>query len=78
MKPFTGRTKYYLGPEGLVERHVEEWDIHVLDAFAGVLLPWLELGAPPAPPTQPLRLGPVADSRPPAQKSQSTRKGDEE
>ena len=50
MKPWTGNTVYHLDKDGLVERHVEQWDISVLDAFVSTLLPGLEFGAPPAMP----------------------------
>eukprot|EP01036_Dinobryon_divergens_P030303 gene30303-39525_t len=49
MKPWTGNTKYHVDSNGLVERHVEQWDVSVLDAFLSTLLPGLGYGAPPAP-----------------------------
>ena len=48
----TGNTKYHLDSNGLVERHVEQWDVSVLDAFLSTLLPGLGYGAPPAPPAR--------------------------
>mmetsp|Transcript_31111 Transcript_31111/g.44716 ORF Transcript_31111/g.44716 Transcript_31111/m.44716 type:complete len:337 (-) Transcript_31111:54-1064(-) len=50
MKPWTGNTIYYLDSVGLIERHVEHWDISVMDAFISTLLPGLHFGAPPADP----------------------------
>jgi len=50
VKPWTGTTRYIIGQDGLIERHEEEWDIPVLDAFLSTLFPALGIGAPPAPP----------------------------
>jgi hypothetical protein len=36
--PYTGSTTYYVGESGLVERHEEEWDISVVEAFGKTLL----------------------------------------
>lgn len=51
VKPWTGSTTYYISPVGLVERHIETWDISVADAFLSTLFPTLgsKLGAMPAP-----------------------------
>ena len=35
--PYTGKTVYHVGESGLVERHEEEWDISVLEAFGKTL-----------------------------------------
>jgi hypothetical protein len=50
MKPWTGSTTYHIDDDGLVDKHVESWDISVLDAFISTLFPSLNYGAPPAPP----------------------------
>ena len=50
VKPWTGSTTYIFDEDMLVERHVETWDISVLDAFLSTLFPDLGYGAPPAPP----------------------------
>lgn len=50
LKPWTGQTTYYLDDSGLIERHIELWDISVLDAFVSTLFPFLNFGAPPATP----------------------------
>jgi Uncharacterized conserved protein (DUF2358) len=52
LKPWTGRTSYYIDESGLIERHVESWDISVLDAFVSTLFPGLNYGAPPAAPLE--------------------------
>lgn len=48
LKPWTGHTTYYLDDSGLIVRHIELWDISVLDAFVSTLFPFLNFGAPPA------------------------------
>ena len=54
VKPWTGRTKYVVGDLGLVNFHIEEWDIAVVDAFVSTLFPGLSrLGAPSALDTTP-------------------------
>ena len=50
LKPWTGTTTYHVDQSGLIEKHIETWDISVLDAFASTLLPFLSIGAPPAAP----------------------------
>jgi hypothetical protein len=53
LKPWTGATVYHVDASGLVEKHVESWDITVFDAFASTLFPFLRIGQPPAPPLPP-------------------------
>ncbi|KAK9810415.1 hypothetical protein WJX72_010329 [[Myrmecia] bisecta] len=48
IKPYTGHTRYITNSEGLIQSHLEDWDISALDAFVSVLFPGF--GAPPAPP----------------------------
>ena len=48
IKPYTGATKYVISNDGLVEQHIETWDISALDAFVSLIFP--SFGAPPAPP----------------------------
>lgn len=50
LKPWTGQTVYFIDDSGLIERHVESWDISVVDAFVSTLFPFLNYGAPPADP----------------------------
>lgn len=50
VKPWTGHTVYHLDENNLVEKHIEKWDITVLDAFISVIFPDWNFGAPPAPP----------------------------
>ena len=50
LKPWTGTTTYHVDQSGLIEKHIETWDISVLDAFASTLFPFLSIGAPPAAP----------------------------
>ena len=38
----------FIDNDGLVEKHVEYWDITVLDAFISTLFPFLKFGAMPA------------------------------
>ncbi|KAK9864883.1 hypothetical protein WJX84_003686 [Apatococcus fuscideae] len=47
IKPYTGTTIYHIS-NGLIDQHVETWDISALDAFISVFVP--SYGAPPAPP----------------------------
>lgn len=49
LKPWTGRTIYHIGADGLISQHVEEWDISVMDAFLSTLFPQIYKGAAPAP-----------------------------
>ena len=51
VKPWTGTTRYVVNSEGLVQQHLEEWDIGVADAFFSTLFPALQIGAPPSPPS---------------------------
>ena len=53
LKPWTGQTTYFIDNDGLIDRHIESWDISVVDAFVSVLLPFLNYGAQPAPPVVP-------------------------
>ena len=48
LKPWTGQTIYFIDDSGLIERHIESWDISVIDAFVSTLFPFLNYGAPPA------------------------------
>lgn len=41
IKPWSGWTKYHLDDESLIEHHEEGWDISVLEAFVGTILPKL-------------------------------------
>lgn len=42
VKPWTGSTVYSIDTHtGLIEKHVEQWDITVLEAFAQALFPWI-------------------------------------
>jgi hypothetical protein len=50
LKPWTGSTTYFLDDDRLVYKHIENWDITVIDAFLSTLLPLLNYGALPAPP----------------------------
>lgn len=50
VKPWTGSTTYHIGKSGLIERHVEVWDISVIDAFVSIVFPNWSFGAPPAAP----------------------------
>eukprot|EP01041_Mallomonas_annulata_P014209 gene14209-30229_t len=50
IKPMTGSTTYYISEDGMVEKHLEQWDITVIDAFISVLFKDLDFGAPPAKP----------------------------
>ena len=50
LKPWTGSTTYFIDKNGLVEKHVETWDITVIDAFLSTLFPYLWVGSDPAPP----------------------------
>lgn len=43
VKPWSGWTRYYLDDNGLIAYHEEGWDISVMEAFVGTVLP--ELGA---------------------------------
>ena len=52
LKPWTGQTIYYIDDTGLIERHVELWDISVIDAFVSTLFPFLNFGAPAALPVK--------------------------
>lgn len=52
LKPWTGQTTYFLDDSGLIERHIELWDITVIDAFVSTLFPFLNYGSPPALPLQ--------------------------
>lgn len=46
VKPWAGSTLYSIDPnDGLVERHVEQWDISVHEPFAHTLFPWMALYA---------------------------------
>ena len=47
IKPYTGSTKYVISNDGLVEQHIETWDISALDAFVSLIFP--SFGTPPAP-----------------------------
>jgi hypothetical protein len=49
LKPWTGTTTYFLDSSGLVEKHVEEWDISAIDAFLSTLFPSIYQGSPAAP-----------------------------
>ena len=48
IKPYTGSTKYVINDQGLIQQHIESWDISTLDAFLSIFVP--SFGAPPAPP----------------------------
>lgn len=51
LKPWTGHTVYVVDNEGLIERHIEYWDISVFDAFLSAIFPKLSHmfgGSPPA------------------------------
>lgn len=50
LKPWTGQTMYMIDDLGLIGRHVEKWDISVVDAFVSTLFPFLNYGAPAADP----------------------------
>ena len=50
LKPWTGTTTYHIDESGLINKHMETWDISVLDAFASTLFPFLSIGAAPAAP----------------------------
>ena len=39
LKPYTGSTHYHVDVDGLIAKHVEEWDITMLHAFVCTLLP---------------------------------------
>ena len=39
VKPWTGKTRYIVDDEGLIESHIEEWDISVYEAFICTLFP---------------------------------------
>ena len=52
IKPYTGTTLYKLNSAGLIQEHLEEWDISALDAFVSCLFP--SFGAAPAPPIEDL------------------------
>ena len=39
VKPLSGWTKYYVDEEGLIAYHEEGWDISVMEAFVGTILP---------------------------------------
>jgi len=41
VKPWTGTTQYVISDQGLVEQHLETWDITVADAFVSTLFPGL-------------------------------------
>ncbi|KAK9916782.1 hypothetical protein WJX75_006973 [Coccomyxa subellipsoidea] len=47
IKPYTGSTRYII-KDGLVQQHIETWDISTLDAFVSIFIP--SFGAAPAPP----------------------------
>ena len=47
IKPYTGTTMYHI-TNGMIDRHIETWDISALDAFISVFIP--SFGAPAAPP----------------------------
>ena len=47
IKPYTGTTLYKVNNAGLIQEHLEEWDISALDAFVSCLFP--SFGAAPAP-----------------------------
>lgn len=64
LKPWTGSTTYHIDESGLIHKHMETWDISVLDAFASTLFPFLSIGAAPAAPISPDALG--VDVRSPA------------
>ena len=50
LKPWTGHTTYMIDDLGLIDKHVEKWDISVVDAFVSTLFPFLNYGAPAADP----------------------------
>ena len=50
LKPWTGHTTYMIDDLGLIDKHVEKWDISVVDAFVSTLFPFLNYGAPAAEP----------------------------
>lgn len=52
IKPYTGTTLYRMNSAGLIQEHLEEWDISALDAFVSCLFP--SFGAAPAPPIEDL------------------------
>lgn len=55
IKPLTGSTTYIIDPQiGLIESHIETWDISVLNAFVSTLFPQLNYGSKPAPPIRKL------------------------
>ena len=39
LKPYSGTTRYYVDDEGMIVKHIEEWDISMLNAFVCTLLP---------------------------------------
>ena len=39
LKPYTGTTHYHVDDEGMIAKHIEDWDISMLDAFLCTLLP---------------------------------------
>ena len=39
VEPWTGKTRYHVGPDGLIYHHEESWDISVWRAFASALYP---------------------------------------
>lgn len=53
IKPYVGSTTYKFDADGLVEEHLESWDISVVDAFLSVV--FNGYGSPPAPPVDTLR-----------------------
>lgn len=53
IKPYVGSTTYKFDADGLVEEHLESWDISVVDAFLSVV--FNGYGSPPAPPIDALR-----------------------
>ncbi|BDA40993.1 hypothetical protein COCOBI_01-6480 [Coccomyxa sp. Obi] len=52
IKPYTGSTRYII-KDGLIQQHIETWDISTLDAFVSIFIP--SFGAPPAPPVARIR-----------------------
>lgn len=41
LKPYSGTTHYYIDEDGMVEQHLEEWDISMLNAFVSTLFPYV-------------------------------------
>ena len=61
MKPWTGTTYYHLDTYGLIESHIEEWDISVLDAYLSTLFPKFFYGESAAQPIHILRTESLKD-----------------